>query len=53
MRERHHDGTNSDGSPRPLLVAAVSTMAMAQTFSALRGATPLDQEGQPPPMTPE
>jgi cytochrome c-type protein NapB len=36
-----------------LLVAAVSTFAMAQTFSALRGETPLDQEGQPPAMTPE
>jgi cytochrome c-type protein NapB len=36
-----------------LLVAAASTLAMAQTFSALRGSTPLDQEGQPPPMTPE
>ena len=30
-----------------LLVAAVSTFAMAQTFSALRGETPLDQEGRP------
>jgi|SRR6476646_5420764 cytochrome c-type protein NapB len=36
-----------------LLVASVSTLAMAQTFSALRGPTPLDQEGQPPAMTPE
>jgi cytochrome c-type protein NapB len=36
-----------------LLVAAASTLAMAQTFSALRGSTPLDQEGQPPIMTPE
>jgi nitrate reductase (cytochrome), electron transfer subunit len=36
-----------------LLVAAASTFAMAQTFSALRGSTPLDQEGQPPIMTPE
>ena len=36
-----------------LLVAAVSTFAMAQTFSALRGETPLDREGQPPAMTPE
>ena len=33
------------------LVATVSTVAMAQTFSALRGPTPLDQEGPPPPMT--
>ena len=36
-----------------LLVSSVSTLAMAQTFSALRGPTPLDQEGQPPAMTPE
>ena len=36
-----------------LLVAAASTFAMAETFSALRGSTPLDQEGQPPVMTPE
>jgi cytochrome c-type protein NapB len=36
-----------------LLVAIASTFAMAQTFSALRGSTPLDQEGQPPMMTPE
>jgi len=36
-----------------LLVAAASSFAMAQTFSALRGPTPLDQEGQPPVMTPE
>jgi cytochrome c-type protein NapB len=36
-----------------LLVAAASTFATAQTFSALRGSTPLDQEGQPPMMTPE
>src|SRR5690242_6941873 len=36
-----------------VLVASASTLAMAQTFSALRGTTPLDQEGQPPVMTPE
>jgi len=36
-----------------LLVAGASTFAMAETFSALRGSTPLDQEGQPPVMTPE
>ena len=45
------------GYPRLLgaaaLVALGSTVAMAQTFSALRGSTPLDQEGVPPPMTPE
>ena len=35
------------------LVAAFSTIVMAQTFSALRGATPLNQEGPPPPLTPE
>ena len=36
-----------------ILVAALSTMVMAQGFSALRGATPLNQEGPPPAMTPE
>jgi len=36
-----------------LLVAALSTLAMAQTFSALRGSTSLDQEGPADPMTPE
>jgi cytochrome c-type protein NapB len=36
-----------------LLIATASTFAMAQTFSALRGSTPLDQEGQPPIITPE
>src|SRR5262249_57763166 len=35
------------------LVAALSSVVMAQTFSALRGHTPIDQEGPPPPMTPE
>ena len=35
-----------------LLVAAASTFAMAETFSALRGATPLDQEGPAARMTP-
>jgi nitrate reductase (cytochrome), electron transfer subunit len=34
-------------------VAALSTVVMAQTFSALRGPTPLNQEGPPPVMTPE
>jgi nitrate reductase (cytochrome), electron transfer subunit len=33
--------------------AVASTALMAQGFSALRGTTPLDQEGQPPAMTPE
>jgi len=36
-----------------LLVASASTLAMAQSFSALRGSTPLDQEAQPPLVTPE
>ena len=34
-------------------LVATSTFAAGQTFSALRGPTPLDQEGQPPVMTPE
>jgi cytochrome c-type protein NapB len=46
---RHH---------RPGLIAAAalvvtSTLAAGQTFSALRGSTPLDEEGQAPVMTPE
>jgi cytochrome c-type protein NapB len=36
-----------------IVIGLVSSIAMAQTFSALRGATPLDQEGPPPPITPE
>ena len=36
-----------------MLAALTSTVAMAQTFSALRGSTPLDQEGPAAPMTPE
>src|SRR5262249_47638871 len=35
------------------LVGTLSSAVMAQTFSALRGPTPLDQEGPPPAMTPE
>ena len=35
------------------LVALASTVAMAQTFSALRGSTPLDKEGPAANMTPE
>jgi nitrate reductase (cytochrome), electron transfer subunit len=34
-------------------MAALSTVVMAQSFSALRGPTPLNQEGPPPVMTPE
>src|SRR5262245_43196974 len=36
-----------------LVVMPVATVALAQSFSALRGSTPLDQEGPAPPMTPE
>ena len=36
-----------------VLAATLSTVALAQTFSALRGSTPLDQEGPPPAITPE
>jgi cytochrome c-type protein NapB len=36
-----------------MVVAAFSTVVMAQTFSTLRGATPLNQEGPAPAMTPE
>ena len=35
------------------LMVLASTVVMAQTFSALRGPTPLDQEGPADPMTPE
>src|SRR5215813_13626069 len=35
------------------ILSALSTVVVAQTFSALRGPTPLNQEGPPPPMTPE
>jgi nitrate reductase (cytochrome), electron transfer subunit len=36
-----------------IALALASTFAAAQTFSALRGSVPLDQEGAPPMMTPE
>lgn len=36
-----------------LVAALASTAVVAQTFSGLRGATPLDQEGPADPMTPE
>jgi len=36
-----------------LLVGVTSSIVMAQGFSNLRGATPLDQEGAPPLMTRE
>jgi cytochrome c-type protein NapB len=36
-----------------ILAASLSTLAMAQTFSALRGSTPLDQEGPSDAITPE
>ena len=35
------------------VMAVVSTVVMAQSFTALRGATPLNQEGPAPAMTPE
>ena len=42
---------------RPIFVAALivvsSGAVAAETFSALRGSTPLNQEGTPPIMTPE
>jgi cytochrome c-type protein NapB len=44
-------------NPRIIAVAAfaicISTALLAQPFSALRGTTPLDQEGAADPMTPE
>ena len=36
-----------------VIVMLATTAAAAQTFSALRGATPLDQEGPAPPIAPE
>jgi cytochrome c-type protein NapB len=36
-----------------ILTVALSSMVMAETFSALRGSTPLNQEGSPPALTPE
>jgi cytochrome c-type protein NapB len=36
-----------------VLMAAFSTVALAQSFSALRGSTPLNEERMPPPMTPQ
>jgi cytochrome c-type protein NapB len=47
-RDRHH----RLGLIAAALVAT-STLAAGQTFSALRGSTPLDQEGPAPAMTPE
>ena len=35
------------------IVLMSSGLALAQTFSNLRGPTPLDQEGPPPPLAPE
>src|SRR5262245_50818359 len=60
MRRAHRAGVGSGimrEALRPLfaaiIVALISTLAFAQTFSALRGPTPLDQEGPAPAMTPE
>ena len=39
--------------PAAMIMAVLSSVVMAQTFSALRGSTPLDQEWPPPAMTPE
>jgi cytochrome c-type protein NapB len=36
-----------------LVIGLVSSVAVAQTFSALRGATPLDRAGPAPSITPE
>jgi nitrate reductase (cytochrome), electron transfer subunit len=36
-----------------VIMTVAATAAVAQTFSVLRGPTPLDQEGPAPPMTPE
>jgi cytochrome c-type protein NapB len=36
-----------------MVMAFASSLAMAQTFSALRGNTPINQEGPAPAMTPE
>jgi cytochrome c-type protein NapB len=36
-----------------ILTIALSGMVMAQTFSGLRGSTPLNQEAAPPALTPE
>ena len=36
-----------------VVIACLSTSAVGQTFSALRGSTPLDQEGASDPLTPE
>jgi cytochrome c-type protein NapB len=36
-----------------VILALASSLAAAETFSALRGASPLDQEGPAAPMTPE
>jgi cytochrome c-type protein NapB len=36
-----------------VVIACLSTSAVGETFSALRGSTPLDQEGAPDPLTPE
>lgn len=35
------------------LMAAFSGVVLAQSFSALRGSTPLNEEGAPPPMAPQ
>ena len=49
-RRRNHRGPALMAA---LALLATATLAGAQSFSALRGSTPLDQEGQAPVMTPE
>lgn len=43
----------SRGLAVAILMSLAASVATAQTFSALRGAVPLDQEGPAPPLTPE
>jgi cytochrome c-type protein NapB len=49
-RHRNH---RRAGLVAVIALVATATLAAAQSFSALRGSTPLDQEGQAPVMTPE
>src|SRR5262249_26295524 len=60
MRRSHRTRVRRTNMPPRLrlLAAAIAVMlapagVMAQSFSALRGSTPLDQEGPAPAMTPE
>jgi cytochrome c-type protein NapB len=53
MVMNRHRNRRAAGLLAVLALVATATLAAAQTFSALRGSTPLDQEGQPPVITPE